>query len=36
MSCSLWQYEAEMCDNRPCPGDCDFCNLWEEVVEDDE
>lgn len=36
MSCSLWQYEPEMCDGHYCPGDCDLCNLPEEYEDDDE
>ena len=29
MSVSLWRY-TERCEGRPCPGDCDVCE-----VEDD-
>lgn len=33
MSCSLWRW-AEICDHRPCVGDCDLCDYPDE--EDDE
>ena len=26
MSVSLWRY-SEMCEGRPCPGECDKCNF---------
>lgn len=26
MSVSKWGYYPEICDNEPCPGDCDFCS----------
>ena len=26
MSVSKWGYCPEICDNEPCPGDCDFCS----------
>ena len=35
MSCSLWRWR-EICDTRPCPGDCDDCGYPEEEEEDEE
>lgn len=29
MSCSLWRW-TEICDHRPCPGDCDECGYPDE------
>ena len=26
MSCSLWSYRPEYCDNDFCVGDCDLCD----------
>ena len=25
MSVSLWRYDPEKCDGKPCCGDCDLC-----------
>lgn len=33
MSCSLWRW-TEICDHRPCPGDCDQCGYEEEDDEE--
>ena len=27
MSVSKWAYDYEVCDGRPCPGDCDKCDI---------
>lgn len=35
MSCSLWRW-TEICDHRPCPGDCDECGYPEDYTDDEE
>lgn len=35
MSCSKWRW-TEICDTRPCPGDCDLCDCEDEYEDDEE
>ena len=36
MSCDKWAYDPERCEGHLCPGDCDFCELWNEDLLDEE
>lgn len=31
MSVSKWRYDPDMCEGRPCCGDCDECEEGEEM-----
>lgn len=31
-----WLYKPEICDGRPCVGDCDKCDAREDVLEEEE
>ena len=35
MSVSKWRYN-EHCDGEPCPGDCDFCQGYDWLYEDED
>lgn len=35
MSVSLWNW-SEVCDSRPCPGDCDNCDYEPEEEEEED
>ena len=34
MSISKYAYNPDVCDGKPCPGDCDFCRLWLDRVDE--
>lgn len=36
MSCDKWAYDPERCDSGVCVGDCDFCEVWQEDLLDEE
>ena len=36
MSVSKWAYDPDRCDGQPCPGDCDFCHLWQDGGDDED
>lgn len=36
MSVSLWTYDPEKCDCKPCCGDCDLCGKAEEEEEEED
>lgn len=27
---SFWLYDPDVCDGKPCIGDCDTCGIWEQ------
>ena len=33
MSVSLYRYDPDHCEGKPCIGDCDLCRDWEDFEE---